>query len=117
MIWARRPLEVLRPNATTLRQYGALLLGVGSAIGLGAYLIRNYPLDEWLFVDLAVIWGWNILLTLAVGSAGWWALGFFVKEDELSPLGRLGLAFALGLVIFVLLMYLAGYIGIYGRAA
>ncbi len=103
-----------RIDASVVRTYGTLLFGVAGAIGLGGFLIRGYPLEEWLFVDLIVICGWNLLLTLACAAVGHFVLGLLMKDDELSPLGRLSLALPLGLVVFVTVMYLCGYLGLYG---
>src|SRR5262245_3546800 len=98
------------------RRAGAGILTLCAAAGFLRVLAAARPLGSWLFADLAVIWGWQLVLTLACGSFGWCLVERVLRLDALPTLEKLAHALALGLVAFVVGMYVGGYLGLYGPA-
>ena len=84
----------------------------------GAYLYlgvlsKVYPVDTWLFWRLATLWGWMAVLSLACLSVGSLVLERVIRL-ELPPLEAVVQSMALGLVCFVMCMYLGGAVGLFG---
>lgn len=93
--------------------------GVVGATGLGAiaafvFLIEpQRPISGWLVWDYALIWSFQALFCMSCLSVGCWLLAWLLPEGG-SRWERLNLGMALGVVAFVLVMYLAGALAWYG---
>lgn len=90
-----------------------------SAVGLriyAGYVDRVYPIEDWLAWPLLKVWGYVALLNLAWFSAGNWTVGKVLGLRDLPLLERAVLSTAVGVVIFVQLMYVAGALGWYTPA-
>ena len=104
----------VRDGAWRSAAAGVLALGAAAvflAIGLAAR-----PFDTWLFAELAVIWGWQLVFALACGSFGWLLVERVLGLGELPGLEKLAHALALGFLAFGVAMYAGGYLGLYGPA-
>jgi len=82
---------------------------LGATAWYGNFLDRVRPLDEWLFFDLAKIWGWELLLTAACASFGHLLLVRVLRMGHLPGLEKLSLSLALGLAAFAVGLYLGGF--------
>ncbi len=98
---ADRTLTLLRAFAV------AMVCALGSYVFAGV-VGQRYPIAEWLSVHLLPIWAYTLLFNTAcvVGGAG--ALHALFPRRRLPALEWLVLSASLGLVLFVLGMYLAG---------
>ena len=91
----------------------AVLLVLLLAIFLRA-VHAQYPLDEWLFFRYAKYWGYAALFSAACLAAGLRVLGFILPYPP--RIGeRLTLGFALGVLVFVLGLFLIGLAGLLGK--
>lgn len=117
-------LETLAPRTTSPRRetpwnkrLRSLLAGgilLGATLGFGRFLDGVRPLRDWLFFDLAKLWAWDLLLTVACASAGHCLLVRVFRLGQLPALEKLSLALPLGLVTFVAGIYLAGFLALLG---
>jgi hypothetical protein len=98
------------------RSAAAGALALGAAAVFLAVLLEARPFDTWLFADLAVIWGWQLVFALACGSFGWLLVERGLGLGALPGLEKLAHAFALGFLAFGVGMYAGGYLGLYGPA-
>ncbi|HEX4338008.1 MAG TPA: hypothetical protein VH062_18995 [Polyangiaceae bacterium] len=80
-----------------------------------SFLNEARPFGEWLFFDLAKIWGWELLLSAACVSTGHVVLVRILRIPGLPGLEKVALAFALGLTVFVTGIYLGGFAHVLGR--
>ena len=105
-------------RATQLVSLRALLLSLvlcALACWFLRFLNAERPVQTWLFVDLALIWGYDLLLSLACASFG---LGFVERvcgQRSLPFLEKVAFALPCGLIAFVAGMYFGGFLGWYGR--
>ena len=90
-----------------------LLAGLGACVGVARLFSERYPVRGWLIWDFAQIWTWQLLLSAACISFGHLLLDPLVRTER-DPLERLVLDLATGVVVFVVAMYVAGALGIYG---
>lgn len=74
---------------------------------------KVYPVDSWLFWSLAPLWGWMALLSLSCVCAGHWLLERALRVT-LPPLEALVQSMCVGLVAFVMCMYVGGACRLYG---
>src|SRR6185503_13110872 len=74
---------------------------------------KIYPVDAWLFWKLGLLWFWMAVLSLACLSTGALLLERVLRL-ELPPLEAIVQSMVLGLVTFVMCMYLAGALHLYG---
>ena len=98
-------------------QWRALLIAVFCVIGIGYYqskLEPHYPIGEWLAWPMLSLLGYALALQLAFVSAGYLLVDRTFHFERLPPLERLVFAHLLGLIAFVLGMYVAGAFGWYG---
>jgi hypothetical protein len=99
--------------STGPRLAGVLVLAIG-AVGTYEYArILNdvYPLRLWLFWKLAMLWGWVALFNVACMSFGQLLLVRALKLRHLPALESALFALALGVISFVLVMYVGGAFG------
>lgn len=97
------------------RRLGALLAGVLAIWGTwtyGAALDRTYPVKDWLFWRIALLWLYNLVLVAACTSFGHLVVSRLVRE-ELPALETLVHSMATGLLGFALAMYVGGALGWY----
>jgi hypothetical protein len=91
-----------------------LLVGlVGTAIYASA-LNPVYPIRQWLFWPLAMLWGWVALFSAACASFGQLVLVRVLRAHDLPRLESAVMSMAVGVVAFVMAMYLGGALGWYG---
>lgn len=76
----------------------------------GWYLDGYEAVGSWLFLVLAKIWAWQVVLTLACASFGHLFLVRVLRLTELPDLEKLALSLPLGLVAFVMGIYLGGFV-------
>jgi len=91
-------------------------LGLWGAIYLASWLARSQPLSKWFFFDLATIWLWNVCLSVSCVVAGQRVVRTLLPSSERTALETIALSFPVGLVLFVMGMYVGGFLGLYGRA-
>jgi hypothetical protein len=75
---------------------------------------KIYPVDAWLFWNLAVLWAWTGVFSVACLSVGSFVLEKLLRL-ELPPLEALVQSMAVGVVAFVLCMYAGGALHLYGK--
>jgi hypothetical protein len=91
-----------------------MLLGLAGTVALAQFLDKSYPIRSWLALPLLAIYGWEIFLTLACAGLGRLVLLRALRLSDLQGLQLWALALPVGLVGFVLAMFAAGYIGLFG---
>ena len=96
------------PRGTQAWLIGAL--GVGAAIFLARWLNAKQPLRSWLSLQLAAIWIWEVYLAAACASVGYRLTNRALPADEWTPLEKLAVGYPVGIVIFVLGVYVAGFL-------
>jgi hypothetical protein len=84
-------------------------LALVSVLGYGAVLHHGYPVGDWLFWRVGVIWLWGLFLSAACVSIGHRVLGHLTDIDRLPTLEALVNSAALGLLVFVAGMYFGGF--------
>jgi len=103
-----------RPILSFLRTLAVGSLGIAAAVGFAGMLDRVYPLKTWLFFDLLAIYGWQLLLTACCASFGHFVLTRVLGIRVFSGLETLAFSLPIGLVGFVLAMYMGGFLALYG---
>ena len=73
-----------------------------------------YPIDQWLFWTLLAIWSWVGVFNLACFCFGQFVLRRVLRLRALPPLEASVHGMAIGIVCFVLFMYAAGALALYG---
>jgi hypothetical protein len=91
-----------------------LLLGLLGTVVYGRILNRVYPIRLWLFWQLATIWAWVAVFSVACASFGHFILIRVLKLRDLPVLESAVLSMAIGVVAFVLAMYVGGAFAWYG---
>jgi hypothetical protein len=98
------------------RSVRAIAVAIVCLIGLAVYIAslgKRYPIADWLFWRLLVIWGWCALLHGACLVFGHLILSRWLKVRD-RPLGEtLVTCVAVGMVAFTVAMYLAGALALY----
>lgn len=106
--WSR--LKALRPQSVlACLTFAWLALSV---LGFGWYIDRFYPLREWLTFFWLRAWALTILFAVSSLAVGLQALLVLRTEDEVPV--KLTLAFALGVLIQGLGIYVGGVLGLLG---
>ncbi len=86
----------------------ACVLAMLAALFYARFLNGVYPVPLWLFWQLAMLWGWVALFSLACMSAGLSVLTRVLKLADPPALEAAVLGTAVGVVVFTLAMYLGG---------
>jgi hypothetical protein len=87
----------------------ATLICTGGVYVFGRRLDAAYPLSEWLIWSLLPVWGCALLFNLACVVLGSFLTRRLLQDRQLAALERLLLSMTLGLVAFVLALYLLGF--------
>lgn len=80
---------------------------------LAKTLEGSYPVKEWLVWDLLPIWGYTLLFNASCVAFGSFALRHLLGQRELPAIERLLQSMMLGLVSFVLGLYVLGFVGLF----
>jgi hypothetical protein len=99
-----------------IRSLAAAVGALGAAVFLALFLGNSRAHGFALFVTLGLMWFWELVLSAACVSAGHALLARLVPAGERSRFATLALSFPLGLVIFVLGMYLGGFLHLFSAA-
>lgn len=89
-----------------------LVCGYGVYV-LGGALNPHYAIKEWLVWRLAPIWGYALLFNVSCVAFGSFLLRRLLGQLELPALERLLQSMMLGLTAFVLVLYAAGFAGLF----
>jgi hypothetical protein len=100
-------------RAQQLASACALALTLYAAYRFLDFVDRQYPVEDWLFWRLAAIWGYAALLNLGWFAAGTWFVTRVLKIRELPPAESAVLSMGVGVVLFVLVMYALGAVGLF----
>jgi hypothetical protein len=100
------------PNG--IRALAAGLLALGGALFLANWLDRSQKLHNWFFFDLATIWLWQVYLNAALVSTGALLVHKLLPGRDRSRLETFALAYPLGVVVFVLGIYIGGFLHLLG---
>lgn len=98
------------------RWFAAAVAVVVCLLGARHYLAvvgTIYPLDQWLIWSLAKLWAWMAVLSVSCVCLGHVILERLLKL-ELEPLEALVQSMVIGLVAFVMCMYVGGALHFYG---
>jgi hypothetical protein len=106
-----------RPNAPRLggnwmRRGAVLAVLVGGAIILGAVGHAHYPIQHWLFWRFAAYWLISALWAFSCLSAGYWVLRKWCGPS-LSAAEFLLASFAVGVLVFFLVMFAGGLVHVF----
>src|SRR6266516_4037493 len=97
-------------HSAAVRSVLLALLLLGATAWFGRFLNRVEPLHDWLFFDVAKIWGWELLLSAACASFGHLLIVRVLRIADLPGLEKLGLSLSLGLAAFASGIYLGGFL-------
>jgi len=97
-----------------MRAIAAGLIAAGGAAFLARWLHHFEKLQSWFFFDLATIWLWQIYLCVACVSAGAVVVRRLLPAGDRTRLETIAYAYPVGLVAFVLGMYLGGFLHLFG---
>jgi hypothetical protein len=103
-------------NLVSRRQFRSIAVAVVCLIGLDIYVASmdsNYPIKDWLFWQLLVLWGWCALLHVACLASGHLILSRWLKVRDRPFLETMIISVAVGLVAFTMAMFLAGALALY----
>lgn len=87
----------------------ATLICAGGAYVFGRRLDESYPVSEWLAWSLAPVWGYTLLFNSACVVFGSFLTRRLLGDRQLPALERLLYSMMLGLVAFVLALYVLGF--------
>lgn len=96
------------PVGRRARMALVLVAGVAATLGYGAFLGRTYPVSQWLFWKVGMLWVWGLFLSLACVSFGHLVLSRALRINDLPTLEAVVCSAALGLLGFVFGLYLGG---------
>src|SRR6266496_1596018 len=85
-------------------------LGVAGALFLARWLGARQPPRSWLSLQLAAIWLWQAVLAAACASVGYRLVRRALPADEWTPLERLAVGYPAAIIVFVLGLYVAGFL-------
>jgi hypothetical protein len=97
-----------------IRALAAGLIALAGAIFLANWLDRSQHLSGWFFIDLATIWLWQLYLTAALVSTGALVVNKLLPDPDRTRLETIAYAYPVGVVVFVLAMYLGGFLHLFG---
>jgi hypothetical protein len=100
------------PNG--IRALAAGLLAVGGALFLASWLDRSQKLHNWFFFDLATIWLWEVYLNAAIVSTGALLVHKLLPDRDRSRLETFAFAYPVGVIVFVLGIYVGGFLHLLG---
>jgi hypothetical protein len=107
----------LARNVLTHRLFQAAFVLLLCAAGTHHYLgvvDKIYPAEDWLFFRLAKLWGYMALLSVSCVCAGHFVIEKLLRF-EFEPLEAAVQSMAVGLVAFVMCMYVGGALQLYGK--
>jgi hypothetical protein len=112
----KRLFDLLARLRSGWTRQGILLVVLLSGLVLFALVANeHYPLEHWLFFVYARVWLLGLLFMLSSLAAGWRVLAWILPVP--SPLGeRLVVAHAIGVLTFVLGLFVLGILGLLGIA-
>lgn len=93
-----------------------LLVSLLGLLVYAAVLNAVYPVRQWLFWPLAMLWGWVALFSAACMSFGQLVIGRVLRVTDLPALEAAVMSMAVGVVAFVMAMYVGGALGWYGTS-
>lgn len=108
--WPSFPFPV--PNG--VRALLACLFGLGGAIFFAQFLDHRHKLQDWIVFDLATIWAWQIFLSAALVSTGALIVHKLIPDRDRTRLETFAYAYPIGVVVFVLGIYLGGFLHLLG---
>jgi hypothetical protein len=85
-----------------------LVLTLAGTYKYARVLTAVYPIEQWLFWKLAQLWGWVALFNAACLSVGQLILARVLRLRPLPPLESAVFSIAIGVVAFVLCLYVGG---------
>ena len=106
LLWGTRSLAT--------RSIVAGALGLGAAVFLAGWVQQGRPEAFWFARRLATIWFWQLVQSASCVAAGHWAVSRWIPARERGRLETLALAFPVGVVLFVLGMYVGGFLRLFG---
>ena len=89
-------------------------IGLGVAVFLARWVQQGRAEAFWFARRLATIWWWQLVLSASCLAAGHWAVSRWIPARERGRLETLALAFPVGVAIFVLGMYVGGFLRLFG---
>jgi len=108
--WARLGGSALLSRSTLLG-----LIGIAASIFLARFFGKSLPVSTWFVFDLATIWGWQVYLNLACAVGGYPVVKRLLPPDR-TPVETAAVCFPVGVVIFVVAMYVGGYLHLFSPA-
>jgi hypothetical protein len=105
--------------ALSRRSVRAAVVAALCLMGVAIYVATVnpiYPVRDWLFWRLLVLWCWCALLNGAYLAFGHYVLARWLKIRDLPLLETLVISAGIGVVAFTMAMYLAGALALYRSA-
>src|ERR1017187_2691774 len=103
-------------NLASRRWVRSLAVGVVCLVGLSFYLSLldpKYPIKDWLFWQLLILWSYCAVLNVACLAFGHPILFRWLKVRDRPALETLITSVAVGLVAFTMVMFVAGALSLY----
>jgi hypothetical protein len=98
------------------RSFRSVVVAVLCLLGLGVYVALTdgkYPIKDWLFWKLLVLWGWCGFLNLACLAFGHLIVSRWLKIRDRPLAETMITSVATGLCAFTMAMFLAGALALY----
>jgi hypothetical protein len=103
-------------NRSLIRSLVVAVGALGAGVFLALFLANSKTHGFALFSTLALIWLWALILSAACVSSGHALLARLVPAHERSRLVSLAISFPLGVVLFVLGLYVGGFLHLFSAA-
>ncbi len=107
------PWQLHRPPSWG-RSVGAAAFGLGGALFLAHWIQHCRPEAFWFACSLATIWLWQLVFSASCLAAGHWAVSRWIPAHDRGRLDTLAISFPVGVAIFVLGMYVGGFLHLFG---
>src|SRR5579863_5302289 len=89
-------------------------IGLGGAVFLAGWLHQRRAECFWFVRMLGTIWLWQLVLSASCLAAGHWAVERWIPARARGRLDTLAIAFPVGVAIFVVGMYVGGFLHLFG---
>jgi hypothetical protein len=96
-----------------MRELGAMLLGLSGVFIFASVVDKAYPIGDWLFWPLSVLWAWVLLFNLACVGFGQFVLVRGMRMRHLPVLESAVFSMMVGTVGFALFMYAGGALALF----
>ena len=89
-------------------------IGLGGTVFLVGWLHHSRAQCFWFARVLATIWFWQLVFSASCLATGHWAVSRWIPARDRGRLDTLAISFPVGVAVFVLGMYVGGFLHLFG---